>query len=167
MSQCGENSRLSEKRRNISPARRKNAFVLTRENAFALDESLEFNLLGRRITVAAASAFALYDIVDGFGRASASRRSALLFFLRRLRRRLRARRRFPFPRRGKGFFILRAFAFAVLPADFCERTVCTPKKHATNRNINQKAPLADALNKQFLMLSLYFPRTVTNWLILE
>ena len=120
VSQCGENSRLSEKRRNISPARRKNAFVLTRENAFALDESLEFNLLGRRITVAAASAFALYDIVDGFGRASASWRSALLFFLRRLRRRLRARRRFTFPRRGKGFFILRAFAFAVLPADFCE-----------------------------------------------
>lgn len=105
---------------NISPVRRIGAVVLTRENAFSLDESLEFNLFGRRIAVAAASAFALDDIVDGFGRASASRRSALLFFQRRLRRRLRARRRFPFPRRGKGFFILRALALAILPADFCE-----------------------------------------------
>lgn len=115
-----ENSRLPEKRRNISPVRRIGAVVLTRENAFSLDESLEFNLFGRRIAVAAASAFALDDIVDGFGRASASRRSALLFFQRRLRRRLRARRRFPFPRRGKRFFILRALALAILPADFCE-----------------------------------------------
>lgn len=79
----------------------------------------EFYFLGRGIAVAAAAAFALDDIIDGFGRASAFRRRAVLFFPMRLFGRLSAQRRLPF-RRGSGFFVLRSLALAVPPTDFCQ-----------------------------------------------